>query len=310
MCPLFRGKPSPALFLRDSFLFVFPKTNDLLAPLSKPDYNSMMRTPTLTDLESLARGAGAILREGYAREHRVDYKGTIDLVTEVDHQSEAFIIQQINALFPGHAILAEESGQQQGSAEHLWLIDPLDGTVNYAHNIPIFCVSIGYAQNGLTQLAVVYEPLRDECFSAERGRGAWLNGTLLQVSSVQDLTHSLLVTGFPYDTWDSPNDNFVHFVRFAKMTQGVRRLGSAALDLCYVAAGRFDGFWELSLKAWDVAAGGLIVEEAGGRVTNVDGGADYISTPQSILAATPALHPLMLEEIRRNRHHAPKLEDG
>jgi myo-inositol-1(or 4)-monophosphatase len=268
-----------------------------------------MRTPTLSDLETLARQAGAFLRDGYTREHQVNYKGTIDLVTEIDHQSEAFIIGQINLLFPGHAILAEESGQQAGSLEHLWYIDPLDGTVNYAHNIPIFCVSIGYAQNGLTRLAVVYEPMRDECFSAERGRGAWLNGEPLHVSAVQDLTHSLLVTGFPYDTWNTSNDNFVNFVRFAKLTQGVRRLGSAALDLCYVAAGRFDGFWELSLQAWDVAAGGLIVEEAGGRITNVDGGPDYISKPQSILAATPSLHPLMLEEIRHNRHKTPKPEE-
>jgi len=269
-----------------------------------------MPNPTLTDLETLARQAGAILRDGYAREHQVNYKGIIDLVTEVDHQSEAFIIEQINQLFPGHAILAEESGQLAGSEEHLWFIDPLDGTVNYAHNIPIFCVSIGYAQNGVTRLGVVYEPMRDECFSAERGRGAWLNGTPLHVSVVEDLTHSLLVTGFPYDTWNTSNDNFVHFVRFAKMTQGVRRLGSAALDLCYVAAGRFDGFWELSLKAWDVAAGGLIAGEAGACVTNVDGGPDYISQPQSILAATPALHPLMLEEIKQNRHKVPKPENG
>lgn len=268
-----------------------------------------MLSPTLSDIENLARQAGAILRQGYANEHQVNYKGIIDLVTEVDHQSEAYLIEQINSLFPGHAILAEESGQQEGSVEHLWYIDPLDGTVNYAHNIPLFCISIGYAQNGITRLAAVYEPMRDECFSAERGRGAWLNGNSLHVSSVEDLTHSLLVTGFPYDTWNTSDDNFINFVRFAKMTQGVRRLGSAALDLCYVAAGRFDGFWELSLKAWDVAAGGLIVEEAGGCVTNVDGGPDYISKPQSILAAPPLLHPFMLEEIRQNRHKVPKPDE-
>ncbi|HCC78711.1 MAG: hypothetical protein A2X25_14810 [Chloroflexi bacterium GWB2_49_20] len=263
-------------------------------------------SPNLTDLENLARQAGDILRAGYAREHQVDYKGIIDLVTEVDHQSEDFILDQIRTRFPGHAILAEESGKSDGSKDHLWFIDPLDGTVNYAHNIPIFCVSIGYAHEGATRLGVVYDPMRDECFSAERGRGAWLNGSPLHVSSIQELVHSLLVTGFPYDTWNTSDDNFENFVRFAKLTQGVRRLGSAALDLCYVAAGRFDGFWELSLSAWDVAAGGLIAEEAGALVTNVDGGPDYISTPQSILAATPGLHGLMLAELKKNRHQTPK----
>ena len=265
--------------------------------------------PTLSDLEALARTAGAILREGYAREHQVNYKGLIDLVTEVDHQSEDYLIGDIHTRFPKHAILAEESGQLGGSEEHMWFIDPLDGTVNYAHNIPIFCVSIGYAHKGVTQLGVVYDPMREECFSAERGKGAWLNGIPLRASSVTELVHSLLVTGFPYDTWNSSNDNFANFTRFAKMTQGVRRLGSAALDLCYVAAARFDGFWELSLRAWDVAAGGLIAAEAGALVSNVDGGPDYISKPQSILAATPALHPLMLDELKKTRHQAPRLDN-
>ena len=255
--------------------------------------------PNLSDLEQLARQAGEILRAGYAREHQVDYKGVIDLVTEVDHQSETYILSEIQKRFPGHAILAEESGSLQGASEHLWHIDPLDGTVNYAHGIPIFCVSIGYALNGVTRLGAVFDPMRDECFSAQRGSGACLNGKPLHVSAVNQLVRSLLVTGFPYDTWNTSKDNFINFVHFAKMTQGVRRLGSAALDLCYVAAGRFDGFWELSLNAWDVAAGGLIAEEAGAIVTSVDGSSDYISKPQSILAATPGLHPLMLAELKK-----------
>jgi myo-inositol-1(or 4)-monophosphatase len=266
------------------------------SPRADPDM-----TPNLSDLETLARQAGGILHAGYAHQHQVDYKGLIDLVTEVDHQSEEFIIHAIRSSFPDHAILAEESGKSEGSLDHLWFIDPLDGTVNYAHNIPIFCVSICYAHKGLTQLGVIYDPMRDECFSAQRHHGAWLNGDPLHVSTTHDLVHSLLVTGFPYDTWNTSNDNFDNFVRFARMTQGVRRLGSAALDLCYVAAGRFDGFWELSLQSWDVAAGGLIAEEAGALVTNVDGAPDYISTPQSILAATPALHAPMLEELKKNR---------
>ena len=259
--------------------------------------------PTLPFLESLAREAGAILRAGYEKEHQVDYKGVIDLVTEMDHRSEAFLLGEIQKSFPGHHIFSEESGVIQGDDEHVWYIDPLDGTVNYAHNIPIFCVSIAYAlRTGVSlstnlNLGVVYDPMRDELFTAERGQGAYLNGRRLWVSSTVELQQSLLVTGFPYDAWDTPQDNFANFVKFGKLSRGVRRLGSAALDLCYVAAGRFDGFWELALNPWDVAAGGLVCEEAGALVTNVDGGDDYISSPQSILATTPGIHAQMLEVL-------------
>ena len=258
-----------------------------------------MTSPTLTDLERLARQAGEILRTGYQREHQVDYKGVIDLVTEIDRQSEAYLLGEIQSSFPDHHILAEESGGMRGG-EYQWYIDPLDGTVNYAHNIPIFSVSIGYASNGTMSLAAVYDPMRDEMFSAERGAGAHLNGRSLHVSDATELQRSLLVTGFPYNAWNTEFDNFDNFVKFGKLSQGVRRLGSAALDLCYVAAGRFDGFWELALNPWDVAAGGLICEEAGGRVTNVKGEADYISSPQSILATTPGIHKRMLEELGQN----------
>ncbi|NWG05129.1 MAG: inositol monophosphatase [Chloroflexi bacterium] len=254
--------------------------------------------PTLAYIENLARQAGAILRDGYNKEHQVNYKGVIDLVTETDHQSEAYLLGEVRRDFPGHHIFSEESGVIQGSNEYIWYIDPLDGTVNYAHHIPIFCVSIAYASGGRTSLGAVYDPLRDEMFIAERGRGAYLNGRRLQVSSATELQKSLLVTGFPYDAWNTPQDNFANFVKFGKLTQGVRRLGSAALDLCYVGAGRFDGFWELALKPWDVAAGGLVCEEAGALVTSVDGGPDYISPPQSVLAATPGIHAHMLEQLR------------
>jgi myo-inositol-1(or 4)-monophosphatase len=253
--------------------------------------------PTLKDIERLARQAGRILHAGYQKEHQVEYKGVIDLVTEVDHQSEEYLLDQIQQKFPDHRILAEESGLAEGSGEHLWYIDPLDGTVNYAHHIPIFSVSIAYAHAGKMKLGVVYDPMRDELFSAERGQGAWLNGKTIHISTAPDLQHSLLVTGFPYDMWTSPVNNLDYFGRFAKLTQGVRRLGSAALDLCYVAASRFDGFWELSLKAWDVAAGGLIAEEAGAKVTNLESAADYISPPQSVIAASPELHTKMLKVI-------------
>jgi myo-inositol-1(or 4)-monophosphatase len=253
--------------------------------------------PTLAELERLAREAGAILRAGYNTEHQVNYKGVIDLVTEVDHQSEAFLLGEVQRNFPDHHIVAEESGIIQGNVEDIWYIDPLDGTVNYAHHIPIFCVSIAYASQGALKLGAIYDPMRDEMFLAERGKGATLNGKTLRVSSTTELQKSLLVTGFPYDAWDTPQDNFANFVHLGKLTQGVRRLGSAALDLCYVAAGRFDGFWEMSLKPWDVAAGGLICEEAGANITNVDGTGDYISPPQSVIASTPGIHAQILTEL-------------
>ena len=272
-----------------------------------------MTPPTLAYLERLARQAGQILRAGYQQEHQIDYKGVIDLVTEIDRQSEDFLLSEIRRDFPDHHILAEESGGTRGGDDQ-WYIDPLDGTVNYAHNIPIFCVSIAYASNGSTStspsgtmslsaglsLAAVYDPIRDEMFTAARGQGAHLNGSPLHVSSAIDLQKSLLVTGFPYDIHNPEINNLSNFVHFSQRSQGVRRLGSAALDLCYVATGRFDGFWEMALKPWDVAAGGLICEEAGARVTNISGEADYISPPQSILATAPGIHPRMLEELNRN----------
>jgi myo-inositol-1(or 4)-monophosphatase len=253
--------------------------------------------PTLNDLERLARSAGAILRDGYNKEHQISYKGVIDLVTEVDHASEAFLLEEIQSRFPQSHILAEESGETKGVSEGIWYIDPLDGTVNYSHHIPLFSVSIAYAFKGIVILGAVYDPLRDELFSAERGKGAHLNGKQIHAAKTTELQKSLLVTGFPYDTWDTKQDNFRNFEKLAKMTQGVRRIGSAAIDGCYVAAGRFDAFWELSLKPWDVAAAGLIAQEAGAKVTAVDGSPDYISTPQSVLAAAPGIYQQMLEQL-------------
>ncbi len=255
-------------------------------------------TPTLADVERLARSAGAILREGYNKEHQIGYKSEIDLVTEADHASESFLIGEIQRNFPGSHILAEESGKTEGQNEDLWYIDPLDGTVNYAHHVPVFCVSIAFASHGTLMLGAVYDPLRDEMFSAERGRGAHLNGRKIHVSQTTELKKSLLVTGFPYDTWETPRNNFEYFIKFAKSTQGVRRLGSAALDACYVAAGRFDGFWELSLKPWDLAAAALIAQEAGARVSAVNGDPDFLKAPISILAATPGIYQQMLDGLK------------
>jgi myo-inositol-1(or 4)-monophosphatase len=257
-----------------------------------------MTHPTLSDLESLARAAGKILRDGYEKDHDVQLKGVIDLVTEIDHRSEKFLLGEISRRWPDSRFVAEESGES-GRGELAWYIDPLDGTVNYAHGVPIFCVSIACAWDGVTRLAAVYDPMRDEMFSAERGRVAQLNGRPLHVTRVAELRQSLLVTGFPYDTWTAKVNNLEYFGRFARLTQGVRRLGSAALDLCYVAAGRFDGFWELTLQAWDVAAAGLIAEQAGARVTNLQGKADYLSPPLSILAAGPGLYEKMVEVLSR-----------
>jgi myo-inositol-1(or 4)-monophosphatase len=258
-----------------------------------------MTNPTLTYIERLTRQAGQILRAGYQQEHQVDYKGVIDLVTEIDRKSEDYLLGEIQKDFPDHNILAEESGGTRGDGQQ-WYIDPLDGTVNYAHNIPFFSVSIAYASNGTLSLGAVYDPMRDEMFTAERGKGAYLNGSPLHVSSASDLQKSLLVTGFPYDIQNREINNLNNFIHFTYKSQGVRRLGSAALDLAYVAAGRFDGFWEMALKPWDVAAGGLICEEAGARVTNVHGEADFISPPQSILATAPGIHTCMLEELKQN----------
>ncbi len=257
----------------------------------------MRPRPTLGEIEQLARQAGVIVRSGYGKYRQLERKGVIDLVTEVDRRAEAFLIDSIQLAYPWHRVVAEESapGAQQG--EQVWYIDPLDGTVNFAHGVPIFTVSVAYAEGGQIRLAAVYDPMQDECFTAAHGEGAWLNARPIQASRVADLTESLLVTGFPYDAWSNPDNNLTHYANFTLRTQGVRRLGSAALDLCYVAAGRLDGFWELRLNPWDVAAGGLIAQQAGAQVTALDGSPDFISPPCSILAANAALHASMLEVL-------------
>lgn len=257
-----------------------------------------MTQPTLADLERLARQAGRILSDSYEKDHQVEFKGVIDLVTEVDHASEKFLITEISQQFPGHSFLAEESGASETQSEHLWIIDPLDGTVNYAHGVPMFCVSIAYSYHGQVLLGAVYDPMRAEMFSAERGKGARLNGRALKVAAVEELQKSLMATGFPYDSWNAIPNNFDYFAKLGRMTQGVRRLGSAAIDLCYIAAGRLDGYWELSLKAWDIAAAGLIAEQAGALVTNIKGEPDYLNSPQSIVAANPVLHAKLFEQLQ------------
>jgi len=253
--------------------------------------------PTLADLEQIALQAGQILSAGYETAHQVQFKGEIDPVTEIDQHSEKFILGEILRRFPSHQLLAEESGSTAGSTEHLWIVDPLDGTVNYAHGVPVFSISIAYAFRGEICLGVVLDPLRNELFRAEAGRGAWNNARSLKVSATTELRRSLLATGFPYDIRTTAENNLETFARLSLQTQGVRRLGSAALDLCYVAAGRFDGYWERSLRPWDLAAGSLIAREAGARVTCLDGSTDFLREPLSVLAANPALYPLLRQQI-------------
>ena len=263
-----------------------------------------MPHPTRSYLQTLAREAGAILRDGFiqrpgfGRSLHIDYKGVIDPVTEFDHRSEEFLIREIQSRFPDHQIISEESGVSNGKTVNQWCIDPLDGTVNYAHSVPIFCVSMAYLEKGKPLIGVIYNPMQDECFSAECGAGAWLNDEPIHCSTTQDLNRSLLVTGFPYDIRTTLTKNLDEYARFAVRSQGVRRLGSAALDLSYIAAGRLDGYWELILNLWDMAAGALIASEAGALVTQADGREDVFQPPYSILAANPALHQQMLAVLR------------
>lgn len=212
------------------------------------------------------------MREAYAHPRHVEHKGAVDLVTQADRASEEAIVSALRAAFPGHAILAEEGGGAElGSGGPIWLVDPLDGTTNFAHGFPVFVVSMALRDDAGLAAAVVYDPLRDECFSAARGRGASLNGAPVHVSACPDLDRALLATGFPYDRRTAEDNNVRSFGTFIRRCQGIRRAGAAALDLAYVACGRLDGYWEPRLQPWDVAAGMLIVREAGGRVTDYTG---------------------------------------
>ena len=248
----------------------------------------------------LAREAGAIQRERYETELTVRTKSaSIDLVTDVDHACEKLIVESIQSERPKDAILAEEGGGvDRPDAAWRWIIDPLDGTTNYAHGYPRFCVSIGVEFEKEASVAVVYDPLLDELYTAARGRGATRNGQPISVSEESDLGAALVATGFAYDVRRSPEDNLDHFARFVKTVRAIRRDGSAALDLCYVAAGRLDGFWELKLHPWDVAAGNLIVSEAGGRVSDLAGGPALRSGRETV-ASNGHLHAAILELLRR-----------
>jgi myo-inositol-1(or 4)-monophosphatase len=249
----------------------------------------------------LAGEAGRIQRDRYETDIEVRTKSAaIDLVTEVDHACEALIVETLGRERPDDAILAEEGGgaDREGAAWR-WIIDPLDGTTNYAHGYPRFCVSIGVEHHDQRTVGVVYDPLLDELYSAVRGQGAHCNGRPIDVSGEDDFGNALLATGFAYDVHRSLEDNLNHFAHVVKQARAVRRDGSAALDLCYVAAGRFDGFWEMKLHAWDVAAGLLIVEEAGGRVSDMAGGPVDRSGMQTV-ATNGHIHDVLIRLLARD----------
>jgi len=253
----------------------------------------------------IARQAGALLLPYFHRRVKVEYKGDVDLVTEADRASEAFILERLRAYFPSHSVMAEETGGRDTDSPFRWYVDPLDGTTNFAHSYPVFCVSIALAREGEMIVGVVYDPTRDELFAAEKGGGATVNGVPIRVSAIERLEEALVVTGFPSKKrHKNPNIHFYHEMNMR--THGARRPGSAAIDLAYVASGRMDCFWEFHLQPWDLAAGRLLVQEAGGRMSDAEGKPHRLDSP-SILASNGHLHEQLLQafgEISTGKYQA------
>jgi myo-inositol-1(or 4)-monophosphatase len=246
-------------------------------------------------MSEIARQAGTLLMGHFRRTVKIEYKGDVDLVTVADRQSEALILSRIREQWPSHDVVGEEGSRIQTGSDYLWYIDPLDGTTNFAHGFPVFCVSLALEHKGRRIAGLVYDPTRDEMFAAELGRGAYLNDNRIRVSKIGNLAESLLATGFPsHKRHKNPNIFFYHQITLR--THGVRRAGSAALDLCSVAAGRVDGFWEFNLNPWDTAAGVLIAEEAGGRVSRFDGTPFQIDSRET-LASNGLVHEALLAEF-------------
>ncbi len=254
----------------------------------------------LPTMSAIAREAGALLMQHFHQHLKIEYKGDADLVTAADRASEVLIRERLHQHWPTHDVLGEEQGLSDQGSDYRWYIDPLDGTTNFAHGYPVFCVSMGLEHRSSGQsaervAAVVYDPTRDELFSAEQGRGAYLNGDAIHVSKTATLKESLLATGFPSQKrHKNPNIYFYHQITL--QSHGVRRAGSAALDLCNVAAGRFDGFWEFNLNPWDTAAGVLLVQEAGGKVTRFDGSAFELNSRETV-ASNALIHDALLQEF-------------
>jgi myo-inositol-1(or 4)-monophosphatase len=247
-----------------------------------------------------ARRGGAVLRERWGQARSVDKKGTIDLVTDADRASEAAVLRVLAERFPGAAVLAEESGRSGGGGALRFIVDPLDGTTNYAHGVPHFAVTVAAEDGRGLAAGATYDPLRDELFLASRGGGATLDGAPVHHSGCAALVDALLVTGFPYDIHQDHRGALDLFEAFVTRARGVRRFGSAALDLAWVACGRFDGFWESKLKPWDLAAGVLIAREAGAVASDLEGGGRILETG-GVIAAAPRLHPLLAEVVRAAR---------
>ncbi|MBW2003315.1 MAG: inositol monophosphatase [Deltaproteobacteria bacterium] len=241
----------------------------------------------------IAQDAGIFLKNKLNSVHTINYKGEINLVTEVDKISEGMITSKIASLFPDHDILAEEFTYTTRGSDFRWIIDPLDGTTNYAHGFPFFCVSIALERLDTMIVGIVYDPMLDEMFVAEKGKGAFLNDRAIHVSNTNRVIKGLLATGFPYDIREDSHNNLNYFNEMIMKAQAIRRAGSAALDLAYVAAGRFDGYWELKLNPWDIAAGWLLVKEAGGIVTDMGGNNYFLESP-SILASNGRIHKEMM----------------
>lgn len=270
------------------------------------------RSEFVPQMQEIARDAGTLLMEYFRARVKVEYKGDVDLVTVADRKSEALIRERIKAVWPDHDILGEEGGLQDQGSEYRWYVDPLDGTTNFAHSYPVFCVSLAVEHKGERIAGVIYDPTRDEMYSAEIGGGAYLNGERMQVSKVGNLAESLVATGFPSrKRHKNPNIYFYHQITLR--THGVRRAGSAALDLANVASGRYEGFWEFNLNPWDTAAGVLLVQEAGGRVTDFSGGPFAIESRET-LASNGLIHDALLHEMEgvltgRGLEELPSVED-
>lgn len=263
----------------------------------------MPNTPDnfLPAMSAIAREAGALLLQYFHQGIKIEYKGEADLVTAADRASEALIRKRVATQFPSHDVLGEEQGLNDRGSEYRWYVDPLDGTTNFAHGYPVFCVSMALEQRsgseGTRIAGVVYDPTRDELFTAEQGRGAQLNGKPIHVSKAAQLKECLVATGFPsHKRHKNPNIFFYHQITLR--THGVRRAGSAALDLCSVACGRFDGFWEFNLNPWDTAAGVLIVEEAGGHVSRFDGSSFELNSRET-LASNGLVHDSLVQEFQQ-----------
>jgi len=254
----------------------------------------------LNDLIAISKEAGEVVREGFNKNLKIEYKSNeSDLVTNIDKASEKLITDFVKKKYPSHGILAEESGRIKEGTEYIWIIDPLDGTVNFAHGLPIFSISIGIQKNGKTIAGVVYDIAQNILYSAESGGGAFANDEKIKVSDNSNLAHSILVTGFPYNIHQNPFNALEKFVSLTRKARGIRRLGSAAIDFCYVARGVFDGFWEVYLNPWDICAGKLILEEAGGNVTDFSGEQIGVDSKQ-ILASNGKIHNDMLEILKQS----------